>query len=297
MSCGFINNRFDFTYLFDFYKDSGISSVYKEFEKFKKMCGEEIMERLLFRKVIKHYFNKKHIVIEFDEKNKIGFPDAYVRDGHDIYIFEFKDALMSSKASTSYDFEDIKKDIDLKYIENKNGKSKGVSQIINNLKKIDSGCFGDDVYFDKTTFLKKAKVYPVLIYTHSLYTAPGINSYLNKRFDKKLKDEFVDGTLFKVFPLVMISLNCLVENQQFLTKGPMCLKEIIIDYTKKIAARVKKIDGNSSSEQSRSDLINSQITAHLALEDEYKHIFDNWLRKNITSKSSMDLFENMASVK
>lgn len=292
MSWGFIDNLFDLSYLFEFHNLSEIKNEFPVFLDFKKYIGDEIMEKLYFRKIIAYYFSKKHIKLEFDEQDKVGFPDAYVRDGNDIYLFEFKDAFMASSTSTSYKFEDIKKDIDLKFIKNKNGKRKGMTQLVNNIKNINRNGFGNDRFTDNFSSFDKLKVFPIIVYTHSLYTTPGINSYLNKKFQDKLAEEFKQGTDFKVYPLVTISLNCLVAHQQYFTEGPKSLKKIIIEYTEKIHDRTKKIIKTSKdNELSKVDMINNEVSAHISLEDEFNHIFTSWTLKKLTMKNYIKFYE------
>lgn len=100
--------------VFDFYQFSGIQSKFDKFISYKKYISEEVIERYLFRSVVKALFNRKEI-IRFDDGNHQGFPDAYVRKGKYIFLFEVKDALFPSDAIDSHSYERIKNVIDEKY--------------------------------------------------------------------------------------------------------------------------------------------------------------------------------------
>ena len=297
MSWGFFENTFDISYLFDFYYNSGIKSVLKDFLSFKKLIGDEVLEKIFFQRVINFIFHKKHIKILFDDNKKISHPDAYVRDGNNVYLFEFKDAFMPSSVSSSYDADKIKQDVDEKFFENKKGKRKGVKQLSNAVQSIIKGEWINDTYLIGKQ-RKNIKIYPVIIYSHVLYSTPGINNYLSILFDEEMaKFSKSSSQKIRVNKLVTISLSFLTESAIYFSKVPNSMREMIRQYNDKIHSRRKTSIRKITNKINKKDRINIEFSENKSLQDEYKDFVSNWyatsIPRKVLEKNLIDLFHKV----
>ena len=141
----FLNNKIYYGQIFDMYFKTGMEGhTYKTFPDFKSTISKKVSEEILFKGLLTALFKKKNIVIYFDDNNKDGSPDCYIRSGESIFIIEFKDYLFPGKLVGSYSFEDIKNHVDQKFILNQNKKNKGVNQLIEQIKTIARNGFDFD---------------------------------------------------------------------------------------------------------------------------------------------------------
>ena len=77
-----------------------------------------LLEENLMRPIIKTAFSSYAQKMKFDCEyigNK-GYPDAYIQIGHRIYLFEFKDSLLSEKVMESCSFESIKEHLEQTFV-------------------------------------------------------------------------------------------------------------------------------------------------------------------------------------
>jgi hypothetical protein len=197
----FLYSRIFNGFVFDFYYHSGISNEkgYTNFPSFKERYAKDYSESQLFRTLINIIFNWKHIIIDFSEDD--GAPDCYVRVGKDIFLFEFKDYLVSDKVVICGQYELILDHLNEKFIENKKGKPKGVRQLRNQIISLSKKCFKFDDFELKGIKKKSITVYPIIIHTNHIYTIPEIGDYLNTEFRKRL-----DPTDFDIKDVVLIEL-------------------------------------------------------------------------------------------
>ena len=110
----FLKNKIYNAFILDLYYSTDMDSIFKGFHNFKQHIGEVVSEKRIFIPIISSIYSSKHYHIHFGDENN-GEPDCYVRFGNKIFLFEFKDYLMPSRVVQSYDFNIVKKEIDLKF--------------------------------------------------------------------------------------------------------------------------------------------------------------------------------------
>lgn len=90
------------------------------FPDYKSLMSKKIGEEILFRYLIELNSPeaKNHICKLFDSKVD-GFPDCYLRIGYKIFIIEFKDYDIEDRLLDSYNFSDLKKSIDERFVRKK----------------------------------------------------------------------------------------------------------------------------------------------------------------------------------
>ena len=230
----YLKNKIYNGFLFDFYVKSGIKKKVKGFDDFKSFIGKEVAEKRLLIPLIKTIFPKDHNIKIFSEKDS--HPDCYLRIHNRIFLIEFKDYMMSSRVINSLDVDTFKEEVDKKFIENKKGKPKGVTQLANQINFISENQYEfDEIYtngFDKS----KLEIYPIIVYTDYQYSIPGINNYLTKKFKSLLNQDLG----FKaVYPSTMININFLFNYANYISANR--LDNLIKSYYKKKKTREVKL--------------------------------------------------------
>jgi hypothetical protein len=154
-------------------------------------------------------------------------PDYYIRDGNNIFLFEAKDAIFSTKAKLSYSFDALKEEVSKKMIKNDKGKQKGVTQLSLVIKAIINNDYSE---IDKG-IPSSYNIYPVLLITDSAFTAFGINHIL----DKELR-MLVTGIpkYARIHPLSLIRIDTLIEFRESFKDETIPLKKAIAGYTSKL---------------------------------------------------------------
>lgn len=235
MNWSFLYNQLNLGLLFLFHKISGIEEIYPKFIDFRKLITKEVSEDIIFHRILKEVLSKKHAITVFDEAQAQGLPDCYHREGKYVMFFEFKDVLMPANVIGSCDYITIKSDVDTKFVESGN-KKKGIRQIIQQIVKMNEGeSFGDD--FDKKGIKKRnIVIYPIIVFTHYMYSLPGINSYLNSVFRKELEEYRKTNLLAfaKINDVIMIDLEFLFWNFLAFKTGDGNFLEVLDVYLKKM---------------------------------------------------------------
>lgn len=144
-------------------------------------------------------------------------PDFYYRDGNNILLFENKDIMIADYLKHSRNYDKIWEVVNKKLVV-----EAGLSQIIHNIKSIDSGNF----VWDKT-LPKHPRVYPVLVLDDISLCVPGFNYILNNVLSDLLKEQNIG---IKVFPLAIIELDTLIAFANDFETGKYSLKEVIDKY-------------------------------------------------------------------
>ncbi len=238
LNWNFLSNKLYDGLLFDFYSQSGISEneTFKEFIDFKKYISEKLTEHFLFRKLVTQCFQKKHMVSLFDDSSKNGLPDAYVRDGKHIFLFEIKDAAFPVSSSNSFSFNSIRSSIDQKY----NNDKKGTGQIIKQLELLKNGTFEAKKFEELKLKRRNLRIYPVMIYTDNFFNIPGINKYLDVELKEKIKVKQFDAVFGKIENLTFINLSFIIDNIQLFTDKELGIRTLVDIYHKEIADSEKK---------------------------------------------------------
>ncbi len=174
----FFVDKFYQGFLFDF-----AAKIKITYGHLKTNMGNEFSEHILFYSVMNKCFSSYgsiHLTgIEIKKKIFSGEPDYYIRNGLEIFLFEFKDVVISADVKYSGDSEKIKKGIAEKLEKSPDGKRKGVTQLLNTVKEISSGHNQekavDLIPADQTIF------YPIIVHTDITLESCGVNYFLNKR--------------------------------------------------------------------------------------------------------------------
>lgn len=216
------------------------------FEKgdFRSHFTQEFSENKLVSLILREIHGNKYVQFSGEDLRDIpGQPDYYIRNGNKLLLFEAKDSYIADEVKYSYDYELIKQDIRKKfyYSENKNGNPsrKAVLQLINSISKL----LSQEWQFDHGLKANNVHIFPVLIVHDFSMDTVGVQTLINLWFNdelKKLKEAGLD--VGRVKPIVVVHIDTLVINSEFLKRRHFNLFESISGYLKHIQIP----DGNRS---------------------------------------------------
>lgn len=198
------------------------------YKSLKQQVGERFSEQYLLYRTLDTVLSRRmpvRLTGEAMHKTlKSGEPDYYARRNNRVFVFEFKDVRLDAQTKSSCDYEIIREKLYTCFVENENGKPKGVKQLVNVIeKKIPEILQKSDATAPKGGL----KVYPILVYTDGGFDIEGINYYLNGEFRKNLK---VVDDRFLVKDLVMVNLNLLMKLENFFVNGKIELDKVVNEF-------------------------------------------------------------------
>jgi hypothetical protein len=171
--------------------------------------------------------------LQFDDGKIDGLPDCYLRIGKYLFLIEFKDYFMATDIIASGSFEKIQEDINLKFIKNREGSDKGISQIHNQILKLNENHFHYDNFEKSGVKKRNLVIIPVIITTSIYHQMPGINNYLSTIFIENISDN--DRLKFgQILPVTIIDFRFIYRNIDKFRKKEIDLKDLIISYQSKI---------------------------------------------------------------
>ena len=195
---------------------------------FMGIFGNEFSENGLFYSIMNFTFEKTgYVRFEGDSiKQYINAePDYYMRDKGKIYLFEFKNVYLAADVKHCYDLETIKSELLKKFVENQQGKPKGISQLINSIDSIRKGEFEKFDSFD----YQNAIIYPIIVYVDFSFNLAGVNYMLNKEF-KRLLEQKGFQHLKNVENLTMIDLDSFIKFQDLYKDKRLKLNNCLNEY-------------------------------------------------------------------
>lgn len=151
--------------------------------------------------------------------------DAYLRDSNKVCLVEFKDVLLNASIKNSADKVKLFAEFDKKIVSNQTNKPKGITQLINAIKDIDS----NSIAFD-TIYNNLIEIYPVIIYTDLSFGIEGINKLFKEKFRKELEKENLKNVIVK--NLTFINLNYFEVHEDYFGKNILDFFQILDGYHK-----------------------------------------------------------------
>lgn len=223
---------------------------------FFSIYNKDFSEEYLMKNLLGDIFNKKYFIKKKDTASKDKEPDYYFRYNNDIFIFEYKDALIPKEAKMSGDINQILGVLSDKYLEKpKNRKPVGIGQLVSHIKSISEGKF---IYDDEITLTRKNKVYPILLLSDRLLEIPGINYILNKWLRNNLPE--IHKNLI-INDLVIIDIDTLIFFAEYLKRKDKNFKDLLEDHIKKMKMIAK---GYGNTEREVYQTFNNKISKKLA---------------------------------
>lgn len=190
--------------------------------------ASDFAEKYLFYQIIEYCFGrrKNYILKRGDELKELlenGEPDYYMRDRAKIYLFEFKDILISQAAKNSNNYDLIIEELDKKLYQNEKGKPKGIFQLANTVESINKNVFSKKKVdeFEPSRMI----IYPIIIFTDYCLNTRGVNYYLNAKFTELLKSKGIDTS--NIRPLVLIDIDSLIKFQDLFNGNIIAINQCL----------------------------------------------------------------------
>jgi hypothetical protein len=172
------------------------------------LIAKKVLEERLFHPIFKGLAEKHYSCLTVDT-GKSNDADGYYRKNKVAFLVEFKGYLMSEADQRLVDFQEIKQYIDNKFIENQDGKAKGVTQLNNAIKIMVTSGLPDDPWLIGQGKNVNLVIYPIICYTDTNFSLPGVNSYLNDALQDHLPTNLPPK--WKIKPLSFIHLRLLYD--------------------------------------------------------------------------------------
>ena len=212
------------------------------------------------------------------EANGDELADACIDDIEEIVLFEIKASFLNQQAIIQNDPDVYIDLLRKKYVEDEDGKPKGVTQLARAVEKI---AMGNEV--QKRDFSKLKRVFPVLLVHDELIDAPLHPHFFNNEFIEKLvPDEKPSSGYMKkgnllVAPLTLMTFEDL-ETLEFSVQKGFALKELLADYAMSSSDRLDSLNNYIAGSSYNKKLFASKSTASKgleALEKTRKDLFHN----------------------
>lgn len=178
------------------------------FKSYYTTISKEVVELLCFKSVIESLRTDTHDIIHFDN-GADGVPDGYRREGDSVFVFECKAATMPDVLPENPNFDDLKTYIDNRLIANDKGKPKGIAQLAQQIGKLLKGEFEFDQQYWRETRSRTVAIYPILCIDEFYFTLPGVNHYLNEKFQELVAPLRSPNVV--IYPVTVINLSLLFE--------------------------------------------------------------------------------------
>ena len=224
--------------VFELYYKGGLEGKppFRTFPDFKSYLAKNVSEKIVFQSLFSWLFAGRKATLAFDDVSVDGHPDCMITTKDSILLIEFKDYIFPGVIVEKYEFDLIKAHLDEKFIQTRDGKKKGISQIVSQIEWLPT----TNAVQKHSKKGKKLKVYPVIVHTSFLYQMPGINSYLQRAFQQQLAGVQVDGRL-DIKDLTLIDLETFFEMLPFKKIGALRLVEFLERYHRLLANRQKRL--------------------------------------------------------
>lgn len=226
----FLANRLYRSLFFEIKKQNDLIEKRYKLSDFFQFFTTKFSEETLFYNVMKHIIGKKSYIhysgAEMRNNGIFGEPDYYIRNGNNIFLFEFKDSLYRKEDKVECDYENVKSSIEKKLVSKENGKPSAIEQLCNSISLI----LNDKFQMDLGIRSNKVKIYPILVVGDSTFTNVGMNYILNDYFKTEISKKNIENT--NIRPLILVSIDSLILYQFDFEEKNLKLRSVLESYLK-----------------------------------------------------------------
>jgi hypothetical protein len=220
---------------FDLRSKSGLRKE-MEGDVYNSDIAEYVLEKICFKSILSSMKVSRRETLLFDDGSD-NSPDSYYGYKMTSLLFEFKGNMFPDRLLEKPSFETFKAYIDDRFVQNKDGKRKGVSQLAYQIDLMAKGKASWEPGSDQGKSIRKRRIFPVLSFDDYYFTMPGVNEYLNQAFQEKLTEDA--KAKFDIMPVTLINLDVLYYLSIRKTNFGE-LEALIIRYWKIIHGRAHK---------------------------------------------------------
>lgn len=270
-------------------KDAGIVDRHGN-TPLKSELGK-VMEEHLMKPIIESVFGNSSQQMKFDsETNFKGFPDAIILSGNDIFIFEFKDRLLSEQVYSSHSYSQIANNIDISF------KDQGIKELVDYIGKFVNEEYKD--YFCSYNENGISHIYPIILYTDYRYGIEGVNDYLVREYveeiDRKGKGNGV-SSLYKscvIRPVTFISLDFFFTTSHLFNTKKLELHSLLEEYIAAMRERRQRMDSYTIKEWEE---IPNTFKSFENYFHQYNYIHSSWDDMSLFLSHNKSLFQELGN--
>ena len=216
--------------IFDFYYNSTIKNDIP-FHDFKSEIGMEFSEKNFLVSFLKDTFKDSKYLHQTSEDNEAITSDYYLRLDNKIILIEYKDYIMADSMKNG-SYNQIKEYLNTNFIKSKNGRAKGVTQLISQIDKIDKDYQTIEDFSKIGLDKSRLIIFPVIITKDFSFNVNGFNHYLNKHFKKEIKTKNLP--FFLINDLILVDLKRLMDWADDLTNDKLTFPSLLYNYLLKL---------------------------------------------------------------
>lgn len=202
----------------------------KNRQQFFGIFGDNFIESGMFFKAMRYTFRQKdyqHFTGDIlKQKFGDGAPDYLIVDNRKLYVFEFKNTFFSGPVKYSFSLDEVKKELNKKFVENEQGKPKGVTQLINFCEDFANNRYKEILPHDNLTYI----IYPSLLVTDYTFNLPVLYKIIYERFKEILKSRNIAKYKLEIKPLNLIDFDLFLKFQDMFISRKLTLNHIFNDY-------------------------------------------------------------------
>jgi hypothetical protein len=218
----------------------------KNRQQFFGIFGDEFIEPGLFYEVIKNVFRQKDYVHctgdELKAKFGEGAPDYLIIDNAKVYAFEYKNTFFSGPVKYTFDIDNIKQELDKKFVANEAGKPKGVTQLVNFIEDFSQGRYDQILKQKREAHI----IYPILVTQDFTFNLPVVYSLILSRYNEILKASNKIDNRLQIKSISLIDLDLLVKFQDLFISKRLTLNHVLADYQKFLGHGKNSVDRSLS---------------------------------------------------
>lgn len=191
--------------------------------EFRSVFTSKFSEKVLLNNILDYMFKDRYPSHNSDllNLNDISI-DYVVRNGNDIYLFEYKDYLLSAKVKEQNSFAALEKELKKKFVQGDKG-NKGVRQLVQAIKELLTDSFRLKIGTYKRN---KIKIHPVLVVQDRIFDSPGMRYLLDLWLKNELAAEIDMDSLHQIKPLVVTTLDSLIYSADIIKFKSWTINEL-----------------------------------------------------------------------
>lgn len=259
---------------FDLYRETSLKNELK-FVPYSGDISKNVLESKCLQIVLRLLNKSVRDLLYFDDGTE-SIPDGYLRSGNKIFLFEFKANIISDNLTSNPNFDKIKEFIDTRL----GSKKKGVGQLIQQIKDLLDNKFVFDKGLKYLLDRKKLIVYPIICHIEHTFALPGINKYLDDKFQEQLSPD--QRNKLEIKPTTVIDLQVLFD----FTRSGKELKdfEVLLNrYHKIVDQRRKKLNKKRSKQT-------TFLRAYMSFDELYHSLYLKEIKNNPAIEISLTAF-------
>lgn len=200
----------------------------------KNDMGNQFSEKYLFYTIMQKCFQFYGECRKTGEDLKNifdnGEPDYYIRNGNEIFVFEFKDATLKSETKYSGNASIIKKELiekfELSETDRKKSQNKTINQLNNTISEI--LCDKYSQYQVDDFNVNEIIIYPIFVFTDIVMEADGVNYFLKERLNNLIETNNLPKN--RIRDLVLINLDTLILYQDLFHNSLIDFSDCLKNY-------------------------------------------------------------------